>query len=185
MTDAPREVTTSYTSTEAVIEREARVLWRRQLSRPGFWRGFVLRRVALSVVVVVLLVVVEVAEVGGPGAALRGGLVLVPAFLALLALDVWMVRRRTLRAHRVLTRAGCPPGTVVTAAYRPDEVEFTLPTHRVALPLSTVTSAVHGGGVLVLVGEDEETAWVVPDELLGDEAVRVLRAALGTRLVER
>ncbi len=188
MTDAPdhapREVTTSYTSTEEILEREADVLWRRQLAQDGFWRGFVRRRVALGVLIAVLLVVVEVAQVGGPGGALRGGVILVPAYVLLVALDVVLIRRRTRRAHLAVTRAGCPPGTVVSAVYRSDEVEFGLPSHRVTLPLSGITSAVHGGGVLLLSGDDDQSSWLVPDELLGPEALRVLRGALGSRLVE-
>lgn len=185
MTGGPVLATSSYTSTEEVIEREARVLWRRQLSRPGFWRPFVLRPVALGVVVLVLLVVLEVAEVGGPNGALRGAILLVPTFALLTVFDVWMIRRRTLRGHRYLVAAGCPPGTVVTADYRSDEVEFVLPTHRVTLPLDTIASGVHGGGVLVLQGEEADSAWVVPDELLGPDALRVLRDALGARFVQR
>ena len=185
MTRGPALARSSYTSTEDVIEREARVLWRRQLSQPGFWRPFVLRRVALGVVVLVLLVVLEVAEVGGPNGALRGAILLVPAFALLTVLDVWMIRRRTLHGHRYRIDAGCPPGTLVAAEYRSDEIEFILPTYRLSLPLDTIESAVHGGGVLVLDGDEADSAWVVPDELLGPDALRVLLDALGARLVDR
>ena len=54
--DQPGVATASYVSTQAIIDREYRLLARRQLGLPGFWRRFVRRRLAVAVLVVVVIV---------------------------------------------------------------------------------------------------------------------------------
>ena len=178
------EATGSYVSTTEILEREARLLARRQLSLPGYWRRFVRRRVAAVVVIVALGVAIAVLSPVGVAGAVRG----VTALLLLLALatavDHWVVRRRVFRAHRVLAASACPPGTVVHAHFTVEELTFSLPGHRIVLETSSLSRGVHEGGLLLLEQADG-AVWVVPDELLGARGLDVARAGLGHRLDER
>ena len=174
----------SYVSTPVILEREARALARRQLSTPGVWRRFGLRRLGVAVAaaaLLTLLVATDRATLAGAG---RGGLLLLVALALLTALDAWLIRRRVLRAHRTAAIASCPPGTVVAGTYALDEITFALPGHRVVVVTAAVTEAIHEGRLLLL-HQDDGRAWVVPDELLGDGGLDVVRAALGPRLEER
>lgn len=182
--ERPGVATASYVSTAEICDREAWLLARRHLARPGYWRSFVRRRVAAAVLVVVVIVALTLLTDGVRVAgAVRGTVVMLLALAALTALDVWLTRRRVLRAHRAVTTAGCPPGTVVTASYSPREITFGLPGHRTVLETSSLVAATHAGRLLVL-EQAEGAVWVVPDELLGARGLDVVRSALGDRLVE-
>ena len=184
-TDEHAVATASYVSTTEILERESRLLARRQLTRPGFWRSFVRRHVLAAVLVVAVIVVLAVATDGVDAAgAVRGTVVMLLALGLLTALDVWLTRRRVFRAHRAVTTSNCPPGTVVSAAYSPTEFTFGLPGHRVVLETRTLTGGLHEGGLLWL-EQDSGGEWVVPDELLGPDGLDVVRTVLGERLVER
>ncbi|HET6969429.1 MAG TPA: hypothetical protein VFI44_14175 [Ornithinibacter sp.] len=177
--------TASYVSTAEILERESRLLARRQLARPGFWRPFVRRRVLAAVLIVAVIVALAVFIDGIEAAGAVRGIVLMLLALGLLtAVDVWLTRRGILRAHRVLATAGCPPGTVVTARYTPREFTFSLPGHRLMLETTTLTGGLHEGGLLWLEQADD-VGWVVPDELLGVSGLDLVRTVLGERLVER
>jgi len=183
--DEQAPVTASYVSTAEILERESRLLARRQLARPGFWRSFVRRRVAAAVLVVAVIVVLTVATDGVTAAgAVRGTVFMLVALAVLTALDVWLTRRRVLRAHRAVTTRGCPPGTVVSASYSPSEFTFGLPGHRIVLETSSFASGLHEDRLLHLEQVDG-AQWVVPDELLGPDGLGVVRSVLGERLVER
>ena len=175
----------SYVSTTEILGREYRLLARRQLSTPGFWRRFVGRRIAVAVLVVVVIVVLAQLSDGVTAAGAVRGIVLMLLTLGVLtALDVWLTRRRVVRAHRVVATSSCPPGTVVSASYSPAEFTFSLPGHRTVVETSSLAGGVHEEGLLFLESADGG-AWVVPDELLGAGGLDVVRAALGDRLVER
>jgi hypothetical protein len=183
--DGADVATASYVGSSEVLDREYRLLARRQLSRPGFWRRFVRRRIAAAVLVVVVIVALtlfddEVTPVGGA----RATVVMLSALAVLTAFDVWLTRRRVLRAHRVVVTSACPPGRVVSASYSPTELTFGRPGHRTVLETSSLAGAVHEGGPLVL-DQADGGVWVVPDELLGQHGLDVVRSALGDRLVER
>ena len=177
--------TASYVSTTEILARESRLLARRQLARPGFWRSFVRRRVLVAVIVVAVIVALAVATDGVEAAgAVRGIALMLLALGLLTALDVWLTRRRIFRAHRVVTTANCPPGTVVSASYSPTELTFSLPGHRTVIEAASLAGGVHEGGILLL--EAADGGWVVvPDELLGVSGLDVVRTVLGERLVER
>ena len=184
-TDAHSVATASYVSTTEILEREARLLARRQLTRPGFWRPFVRRRILAAVLVVAVIVTLAVVTDGiGAAGAVRGIVLMLLALGALTAVDVWLTRRGILRAHRAVATAGCPPGTVVAARYTPQELTFSLPGQRFVLETTTLTGGVHEGGLLWL-EQGELGGWVVPAELLGPHGLDVVRAVLGERLVER
>lgn len=171
----------SYVSTPEVIEREARAMAGRQLSAPGFWRRFTLWRLGTAAVIVALAVVLVLVDRATVAGAVRGVVLMLCALALFTGFDAWLVRHRLRRAHRVVTTAGCPPGTTVTATYTLDEMAFTLPTHRLVVATSTVTEAVHEGRLLLLTLDGGGT-WIVPDELLGRDGLDVVRAALGNRL---
>ena len=187
--DAPERATdpatASYVSSAEILQREYRLLARRQLSRPGFWRRFARRRIVAAVLVVAVIVALALFDddITAVGAA-RGTVVMLSALAVLTAFDVWLTRRRVLRAHRVVVTSACPPGTVVSASYSPTELTFSLPGHRTVLETSSLAGGVHEGGLLVLEQADGGV-WVVPDELLGAHGLDVVRTALGERLVER
>jgi hypothetical protein len=183
--DGAGVATASYVSTTEIIDREYRLLARRQLALPGFWRRFAWRRVAVAVLVVVVIVALALFDDGvtAVGAA-RGIVLMLVAIGVLAALDVWLTRRRIFRAHRVVVTSNCPPGTVVSASYSPTEFTFSLTGHHTVLETASLTGAVHEGRLLLLEGADGG-AWVVPDELLGAQGLDVVRAVLGDRLVER
>lgn len=176
--------TATYVSSAEILEREYRLLARRQLAQPGFWRTFTRRRVLAAVLVVAVIVALTVADdqVTTAG-AVRGTVFMLLALAALTALDVWLTRRRVLRSHRVVATSGCPPGTVVSAAYSPTEFVFRLPGHSTVIETSTLAGGTHAGGVLLLESSDGG-CWVLPDELLGAHGLDVVRAALGDRLLE-
>lgn len=183
--DAAAVATASYVSTAEILEREYRLLARRQLTRPGFWRRFVWRRVAVSLLVVVVIGALALVDDDiTPAGAVRGTVVMLSALGVLTALDVWLTRRRVLRAHRVTVTNACPPGTVVSAWYSPTELTFGLPGHRLVLETASLAGGVHEGGLLLL-EQGDGGAWVVPDELLGAHGLDVVRTSLGDRLVER
>lgn len=177
--------TASYVSTTEILEREYRLLARRQLALPGFWRTFVRRRVLAAVLVVAVIVALAWFDAGVTTAgAVRGIALMLVALGALTTFDVWLTRRRTFRAHRVVAHSNCPPGTVVSASYSPTEFTFRLPGHSMALETSSLAGGVHEGGLLLLEAADGG-GWVVPDELLGPDGLEVVRTALGDRLVVR
>ena len=183
--DRPGVATASYLSTPAIIDREYRLLARRQLSRPGFWSRFARRRLAVAVLAMVVIVALALFDDDITTAgAVRGTVVMLVALGVLTALDVWLTRRRIFRAHRVVTSSNCPPGTVVSASYSPTEFTFTLPGYRTVLETASLAGGVHAGGLLFLESADGG-GWVVPDELLGAGGLDVVRTALGDRLVER
>lgn len=184
--DEPGVATASYVSTAEILEREARFLARRQLSLPGFWRRFARRRILVAVLVVAVIVALALFDDDITAAgAVRGTVVMLSALGALTALDVWLTRRRILRAHRVVTAAGCPAGTVVHARYTAEELTFSLPgRHRTVVQTSSLASGLHEGRLLYL-EQEEGSGWVVPDELLGAGGLDVVRAVLRERLVER
>ena len=177
--------TASYVSTTEILERESRLLARRQLARPGFWRSFVRRRLLVAVLVVAVIVALAVATDGVEAAgAVRGIVLMLLALGVLTALDVWLTRRRVFGAHRAVTTGNCPPGTVVSASYSPTEFTFGLPGHRIVLETSSLAGGLHEGGLLYL-EQGNGSEWVVPDELLGPDGLEVVRTVLGERLVER
>lgn len=178
----PPPVLSSVVSSVDIGRREADALFSWYLHRPGFWRTFIRRRIALVASVVVLLAVVEVYDVGGGGGALRGALFFGPVLAGLIAFDVWFVRRRYRQATRASVR---PPGSVLEAAFHPDRVEFTVTRNSTTVRWDEVRSAVRRDGVLTLAMEGEgDEAIMVPDELLTPPALEVLRGALGYRLLE-
>jgi hypothetical protein len=183
--DQPGVATASYVSTQAIIDREYRLLARRQLGLPGFWRRFVRRRILVAVLVVVVIVVLALVDDGITAlGAVRGIVLMLVAIGVLTALDVWLTRRRIFRAHRVVVTSNCPPGTVVSASYSPAEFTFSLPGHRTVIEAASLAGGVHEGGILLL--EAADGGWVVvPDELLGVSGLDVVRTVLGERLVER
>ena len=183
--DQPGVATASYVSTQAISDREYRLLARRQLGLPGFWRGFVRRRLAVAVLGVVVIVVLALVDDGITAlGAVRGIVLMLVAIAVLTALDVWLTRRRIFRAHRVVVTSNCPPGTVVSASYSPTELTFSLPGHRTVIEAPSLASGVHEGGILLL--QTADGGWVVvPDELLGAGGLDVVRTVLGERLVER
>lgn len=184
-TDEHSVATASYVSTSEILEREARLLARRHLARPGFWRPFVRRRVVAAVLVVAVIVALAVVSdgIGGAGAA-RGIVLMLLALGVLSAFDAWLTRHRIFRAHRTLAALNCPPGAVVSATYSPTEFTFSMPGHRIVLETSSFDRGLHEGGLLHL-EHDNGSDWVVPDELLGESGLDVVRTVLGERLVER
>lgn len=174
-------VRVAYISSESVIEREAMALVRDIEAQPGYWRPFVVRHALLAVALLGLVVGMGIA-LRAPAEGLRALLtVVVTILVALVGTDWYLARRRVRRAVRLGVWHGCPPGTVVRAAWDEQRVVFTLPTHEIAVDLATVTAARPADGVLFLDQQDRPRAWVVPDELLGAEALEVLRRALGPR----
>ena len=173
----------SYVSTPAIIEREARALALAQRSTPRFWRGFVVVRVVVAVAIVAMCATFVATGRVTPVRGLSGAMLFLVVLGLLVALDVWLLRRRLLRAHRAVAAAACPPGTLVCATYTPHEMAFQLPTHRLVLATATVADAVHEGRLLLL-RLDDDRVWCVPDELLGRDGLAVLRTVLGPRLRE-
>lgn len=171
-------------STEAVIAREVAAVVRDVEGRPGYWRPFLLRHAAVTLLFVAVLVGVTVVGPAGPAGLARGTALALVVMAAVTAFDGVQHRRRLRRALRIHHRTSCPPGTVVHALWTPEYVLFRVPTHEVRLALGTVTAGRHDGGVLRLDQDGSAPAWVVPDELLGQEALAIVRGALGTRLRE-
>ncbi|MBR7744074.1 hypothetical protein KC207_12315 [Phycicoccus sp. BSK3Z-2] len=171
----------SYVQTREIARREAAALVERLERRQGRWRWFVVRHAAVLALCVGVVLTLAVAGRASADGAARGLAVLVPAVLALTAFDVWRARRRVRRAARRWSEISCPPGTQVRGRWSAERVTFVLPSHQVALDLSTIVTAERVAGVLVLEQEDER-AWTVPDELLGDRGLAILAEALGPRL---
>ncbi len=183
-TTDPPCVETSYTSSLEVIERETQYVHRRELSRPGTWRRFAIRRVVVAAGIVAMGGWLLTLDQMQPLRVVTSTVLFLVVFAGLCALDVWLTRRRDLRSRRALARTGLPPGTLVRACYTPTEVTFVLPEQQVVLQWSGIVGALRERGLLVLEQTDDET-WVIPDEALGAAALDVVRGALGPRLVER
>ena len=175
----------TYVSSAEILDREYRLLARRQLALPGFWRTFTRRRILAALLIVVVIVTLTVADDDITTAgALRGITVMLVALATLTVLDVWLIRRRVLRAHRVIANHRCPPGTVVSASYSPTEFVFRLPGHSTVIETAALAGGTHEGGLLFLESADGG-GWVLPDEMLGAHGLDVVRTALGERLIER
>ena len=174
----------SYVQTREIARREAAALVARIENRPGRWRWFVVRHVAVLALCVGVVVALAVSGRATAEGTARGLAILVPAVLLLTAFDAWRARRLVRRSARRWAELSCPPGTVVRARYAPDRITFVLPGHEVAIETSTIIAAERRRGIVVL-EQDEERAWTVPDELLGDHGLAILRGVLGARLRER
>lgn len=176
-----RVVETSYVSSEPVIRREAAAVVREVEGAPGYWRPFVLKRLGLLALIAVLVVVLlGWGKVTLAGTVRGAGLLLVTS-AALTWFDVVLTRRRVRRSAIGYVARQCPPGTPVRARWSRERVVFVAPTHEVRLDLATVTAARHRPGVLLLDQQAAALPWVVPEELLGEEALAVVRASLGSR----
>ncbi|WP_392545322.1 hypothetical protein [Oryzobacter telluris] len=183
--EEPLSATGSYVATAEIAEREARFLHRRALSAPRAWRRFTLVRVGVATGIVVLGGVLLTVDRLDPVRVVGSTVLFLVVFGLLCAFDVWSVRRRSLRAWRAVTLAGVPVGTLVEAVYTPTRAMFVLPSHSLVLDLTTIVGAVREEGMLVLEQEGAEgRVWMVPDELLGDHGLEVVRDGLGARYRE-
>lgn len=171
-------------SSEAVIAREVAVVVREREGTPGYWRPFVVRHVLMTLLFVGVIVVLTAFGYGNLAGLVRGTALALAIMAGLTAFDLWQVRRRLRRALLTLHRLACPPGTRVQAVWSSEDVVFRMPLHEIRLELATVTAGRHVSGVLLLDQGDAVRSWVVPDELLGPEALVILRDALGPRLRE-
>lgn len=175
----PLRAEASYVSTPQVIEREARALALDLRAHPRFWAPFVRGRL-LRLPAYTLAVLLA-------GVALHATWeVVIPAVVVF---GVWTaVAARTWLAtpYRVclaMCDEGCPPGTVVSATYTASSFEFTLLGRTIVVDPDTVTGARRRVGVVLVDLRDGIAPIAVPDELLGDDGMRVLRAVLGDRFV--
>lgn len=174
----------SYVSSDAVIARETAVVVRDLENRPGYWRPFVVRHVLVTLLFVGVLVVLTASGDADLAGLARGTAFALSVMAGLTALDLFVGKRKVRRAVRTHTEAACPPGTLVQAVWTPEWVLFRLPSHEIRVELATVTAARHGAGVLRLDQDGTGPGWVVPDELLGPDALAIVRDALGARLRE-
>lgn len=178
--EVPLRAVASYVSTPQVIEREARALAIDLRAHPRFWAPFVRGRLLRlpAYALAVLLVGVALQETWG---------VVIPAVVVFavwtgVAARTWLAEPfRTALAH---VDEVCPPGTVVGATYTASSFEFTLLGRSIVVDTDTVTGARRRVGVVLVDLRDQIAPMAVPDELLGDDGMRVVRAALGDRLRE-
>ncbi len=176
----PLRAEASYVSTPHVIEREARALALDLRRHPHFWYPFVRgRMLRLPVYALVVLLV---------GVALQATWsVIVPAVVVFGAWTAVAARTWLATPYRVCLAVideGCPPGTVVSATYTASSFEFVLPGRTFPVDPLTVTAARRRLGCVLLDRAESVGPVCVPDELLGDDGMRVLRAALGDRFRE-
>ncbi|MBD3783666.1 MAG: hypothetical protein IE926_12070 [Micrococcales bacterium] len=178
---AVRSAEASYVSTEAIIARETAVLARDLEQAPGHWRPLAVRHALATVAFVGVVVWLGSVKHIEPGPVVRTSVAVLVAMVVLTGVDVVGARRRLRASVRSMAHRACPPGTLVRARYTESSAVFLLPWHEVHLDLATVTAARHTPGVLLLDQAGRSRAWAVPDELLGDAALAVLRDALGAR----
>ena len=178
---APLRAEASYVSTPEIIDREARALALDLRAHPHFWFPFVRARLLRLAGYAILVVLVAVA------APVSTGLVVLAAALVFAVWTAAAARTWLAEPYRVCLaycEDGCPPGTLVRATYSARAFEFVLLGRTVTVDPAHVTAARRRVGCVLLDQPDSVGPVCVPDELLGRDGMRVVRAVLRDRLDE-
>lgn len=164
-------------ATRDSVEREVRALTRWHLRRGALWRPWIrLWGATLALAVVVWVVTTRILT--GDAAATTWLLPLVIVLLA--AADAALVPRRSRRMFESIVMAQSPPGTPVHASFDVARFEMGGPDATYTVSTDALTFGTWAEGCLVLDTRTEKF-YVLPGELVDDEARSVVDTVLGDR----